>query len=139
MNKQEARTFGEWLALRRIGQGLSGKALGRLAGIDDSTINRIERGSIVNANAETLLRIGRALGIEDGDLLRRAGVQIADQPLPELPAYLRVKYRHLPLPARAELTAYLARLSERYGLDPNGPGPGEDEDNGGNDRTEQAA
>ena len=127
MNEKQARIFGRWLASKRLGRGLSARELGVIVGIDDSTINRIENGSVLSPDTEKLLRIGRTLGLDDYDVLKRAGLALVQPELPALPAYLRVKYRHLPPPARDELEAYLARLSRRYGLDPSGPAPGEDE------------
>ena len=60
-----ARALGLVLARLRVGLGLSGQAVGRLAGVSGATISRIECGRYTPSLA-LLERLGAALGLAPG-------------------------------------------------------------------------
>lgn len=122
MDKQRAETLGRILREQREAYGWSTPEVARRSGLTQSTVVRFEQGAWARPSPDKLAKLARTLELNLADVYR-----VAQYPLPSLPAYLRSKYRDLPPPARAELEAYLAQLSQKYGLDEEGPGPGEDE------------
>jgi hypothetical protein len=87
----------------------------------------LERGEIAKPTTETLDALATALEIDSASLYEAAGYQ---QPtaLPTFTPYLRSKYSGLPPAARAELASSFAKIAQKYGYDPAGPAPGQDED-----------
>ncbi len=122
MDKDQARELGRLLRERREQRGWTTPEVARRSGMTQSTVVRFEQGAWSRPSPEKLARLARTLELNLADVYRAA-----QYPLPSLPAYLRSKYRNLPVPARQELEAYLAHLSAKYGLDEEGPAPGEDE------------
>lgn len=110
------KQLGSLLKRQRITAGLSTRSLGAKAGVDDSTIVRLEQGLRNTPRPDVLTKLAKALHLNLADLFALAGYAVP-QELPTLPAYLRVKYRHLPQPARDELVSYMRHLYSRYGLD----------------------
>lgn len=100
--------------------------LERLAGVDNGTIVRIEQGAFAAPRPDKLSRIAEALRLPLADVFALAEYVVPDE-LPSLVPYLRAKYRALPAKAIAELERYFDDLAGRYGIDPAGPAPGEDE------------
>ena len=65
---------------RRLAR-LTQKQLATLAGVDHSTISMIEAGKRRNINYDTVIRICRALEIDDPEeLFPVAGTSVADEP-----------------------------------------------------------
>jgi transcriptional regulator with XRE-family HTH domain len=110
---------------RREKLGLSSRALGRLAGIDDSNIVRLEKGN-QTPTPENLAKLSRALELPLADLYHLAGYEVPGE-LPSPPIYFRTKYKHLPDEAHKELDKYIKDLQKRYPESGKGPEPGEDE------------
>jgi transcriptional regulator with XRE-family HTH domain len=110
------KQLGILIKSRREAAGYSTRALGAKAGVNDSTIVRLEQGLRDNPSPDVLTKIAGALHLKLADVFSLAGYAVP-QELPTLPAYLRVKYRHLPQPARDELVTYMRHLYTRYGLD----------------------
>jgi transcriptional regulator with XRE-family HTH domain len=117
-------SFGRWLTTQREAAGLSRNRLAQLAGVDSSTIDRIEDGTTKRPTLELLTAIARALHLDSADVLHHAGIDLGSATA--MPLYFRQKYRDLPPAGKAELDTYLSKLTERYGID-NGPDGGEDE------------
>lgn len=126
MDHVQDNQLGTLLKARREQLGLSTRALGKKAGVNDSTVVRLEQGSRTNPRPAILAKLSQALGLSLADLYSIVGYAVP-QDLPDLPAYLRIKYKDLPQPAHDELITYLHYLQARYGFDEYGPGFGEDE------------
>ena len=118
--------LGRLLRSRREELGLSTYQAAERAGVDQTTICRFEAGAYQQPKPEKLRLLAEALDLNLTTLMTLAGYPVP-RALPSLPAYLRLKYRHLPAPAQADLQAYVQRLEATYGLDADGPSPGEDE------------
>jgi transcriptional regulator with XRE-family HTH domain len=110
------KQLGSLLRQKREAAGLSTRSLGSKAGVDDSTIVRLEQGLRGNPRPDILTKLAKALHLNLADVFALAGYAVP-QELPNLPIYLRTKYRHLPQPARDELVTYMRHLYNRYGLD----------------------
>jgi transcriptional regulator with XRE-family HTH domain len=126
MTEDNTTKLGTLLRQKREEIGLSIRALGRETDIPDTTIMRIEQGSIASPSPALLAKLSERLEVPLSELYELAGYAIPND-LPSMPAYLRTKYRDLPAPARKELNNYLERLRQQYGLDEHGPKDGEDE------------
>ena len=126
MHTKQAVRFGRWMRQRRREAGLSTTQLAKLAGTTDGTIVRIEQGKIAAPAPDKLSRISEALGLSLADVYAMAGYAVPGD-LPTFQPYLRRKYRQLPGKAVAELERYFDKLAAQYGIDPAGPGAGEDE------------
>lgn len=110
------KQLGSLLKAKREAAGLSTRALGSKAGVNDSTIVRLEQGLRGSPRPDVLTKLAQALHLNLADVFALAGYAVP-QELPKLPVYLRIKYRHLPQPARDELVTYMRHLYSRYGLD----------------------
>ncbi len=126
MNPQQAKELGRRLRVRREELDLSVRELARRAGVDNTTIVRIERGAFAAPRPDKLSRIADALDLSLADVFALAEY-VAPNELPAFAPYLRSKYRHLPTPAVEELERSFKRIVKRHGFDPEGPAPGEDE------------
>jgi hypothetical protein len=92
----------------------------------DSNVIRLEQGAIASPRPDTLKSLADVLQLDLADVYAAAGY-VQPQGLPSFAPYLRSKYGKLPASAQAELERNFARIAEKYGYDPNGPAPGEDE------------
>jgi len=115
-NSDPIKQLGRLLRQKREAAGLSTRALGLKAGINDSTIVRLEQGLRDTPRPDILTKLAKALHLNLADVFSLAGYTVP-QELPSLSVYLRTKYRHLPQPARNELVTYMHHLYSRYGLD----------------------
>lgn len=127
MDERQAKQLGRRLKARRKEIGLSQREVGRRAAIDDATIVRLEQGAIAAPAPDKLSRVADALGLSLADVFALAHYAVPGD-LPSFKPYLRAKYRRLLPPAAvSELERYFDDLAGRYGIDPAGPAPGEDE------------
>ena len=124
MNLQQAKELGSRLSARREELGLTVRDVERLAGVDDATVVRLEKGAVADPRPATVRAICEALDLVVADVY-----PVADYPgsLPTFRPYLRTKYRSLPPEAVEQLDRIFQRLVARHGLDPAGPAPGQDE------------
>lgn len=118
--------LGRVLAEARAAAGLSQEALGRLTGLGQTAISRIESG-LRRVDAVELVHIAEELGVEAAELL--AGARKASngrEPAPGPPsapsdavAHLLGQHENATADALAWVPAFLARLEEleRMGLD----------------------
>ncbi|MGL4338975.1 MAG: helix-turn-helix domain-containing protein [Nocardioides sp.] len=118
--------LGEIIREARIRADLSAAEVARRAGVTKGTITRLELGQIASPRGENLRAIADVLGIPASDLYVTAE-WIPEGELPTFTPYLRSKYRHLPAKAQRELEASFGDIAKKYGYDPKGPAPGEDE------------
>ena len=126
MTSEEAKRLARTLKRRREGLGLSASEVARRAGVRNSTVTRIELAQILSPRAENLKAIAGVLELPVSDLFAAAD-WVPKGELPSFQPYLRAKYGDLPDTAVAELERSFTQLAERYGYDPAGPAPGEDE------------
>jgi transcriptional regulator with XRE-family HTH domain len=117
-------TVGEIIKRRRQEIGLSRREVARRAGVNDSTIVRIENGDIANPRSDMLQSLATALNLSYADLFAAAGYNTPDG-LPSFEPYLRAKYGDLPLADLAELERRFAAIERRHGA--RGPVDREDE------------
>ena len=75
---------------------MSTRRLGRLVGVNEAQIIRLEQGKVASPKADLLDRIATALGVSITDLMTMAGYPVA-KGLPSLRPYT-VSYTHLTLP-----------------------------------------
>jgi transcriptional regulator with XRE-family HTH domain len=127
MDDNQAKKFGAYLQRQRNHLGIGRDRLSALAGLQKSTLQRIETGFIRNPDPDKLTLLAEALGLDPADVLERAGYAVPTDLL--TPAtYLRAKYPDLTDEALRSLTADVARALKRHGINAtNGPKDGEDE------------
>lgn len=125
---QDIHSFGQIVRSRRLDVGMSANELARRAGVNTTTITRLEAGESAVPRADTLRNVALALGLPVSDLLARAEYLEAGE-LPTISPYLRAKYGYLSDSAQAEMTAAFRDIATRHGYDPDqrGPQPHEDE------------
>lgn len=126
MDEDRAKRLGELLHQRRTELGLSLRELEARTGIENSTIVRFEKGAYAAPSPEKLSKLAAALQLPLADVFA-AAEYIVPAELPSLNLYLRTKFRTASDPAIEELNRELQRIAIKYGFDPNGPAPGEDE------------
>ncbi|WP_182708604.1 helix-turn-helix domain-containing protein [Thermomonospora cellulosilytica] len=73
MGDERLAEVGRQLRRLRVAAGLSGAGLARRAGVPQPTVSRVETGWRV-ADAEVVVRLLRALGLEAGEFERLAGL-----------------------------------------------------------------
>lgn len=126
MADKDVMKLGKILQRKRESLGLSIKGLAREIGMTDTTVMRMEQGQIASPRPDLLAKLAERLDLSLAELYASIGYTVPND-LPSMPAYLRAKYPDLPTPARKELSDYLKKLKDKYGLDENGPKRGEDE------------
>src|SRR5437870_1313833 len=95
LNPQQAKEFGNRLRTRREELGLSVRDLERLAGVDDATVVRLEKGAVAEPKPATVRAVCEALDLVVADVYPLADYALAGG-LPTFRPYLRTKYRGLP-------------------------------------------
>jgi len=103
------------LSKKRSETGLSVNEVARRADVDPATVWRIEQGMIPTPKAESLLAIGRVLGIPSVDLFAIVGWIPSDE-LPTIGPYLHAKYHQLPPEALQEIEAQFEAVAGKYGV-----------------------
>jgi len=72
-------TIGDKFKERRLEKGLSVREVAEKAGISDTEVFRIETGRRVNPSAKILVSIGKALWMDNDEVLRLAGLMENDE------------------------------------------------------------
>ena len=103
-SNRNAERLGKLLQRQRHAAGLSLEDLAKRAGLDKSTIFRIEQGRIEAPSPQKLQRLAAALGTDVEDYFALAGY-FTPHGLPGLGPYLRAKY---------DVTGDVAREIEEY-------------------------
>src|SRR5689334_22140088 len=116
MNEDQARKLGSFLRARRLARQLSTHELAELAGVNQTTIVRLEQGAYLEPSIDKLRTIAQALGLNVSNLLAMATYVVPDD-LPHFAPYLRTKYRDLPAPAVSELERSFRRIAKKHGFD----------------------
>lgn len=127
MDKRQAKLLGKMLKSAREQLGFSAREVADRSGMADSNVLRLEQGAIANPRPETLRSLADVLQLELADLYATAGY-VQPNGLPSFSPYLRSKYAGLPASAQREIEVSFAKIAAKHGYDPNGPQPGEDED-----------
>ena len=118
--------LGELIRKSRTARDLSIRDLADEAEIGRSTLLDLEQGKVASPNPTTLQTLATVLKIDLADIYAAAGYS-QPEGLPSFTPYLRSKYADLPDEARAELEKSFSHIAGKYGYDPAGPKPGEDE------------
>lgn len=127
MTEAQAVDFGTMLKARRKELKLERTSAAEAAGMDVSTLYRLEHGQILNPDPAKLELLAKALRLRLADVLTAAGYP-ATRALPEPGPYLRAKYRELPAKQLAALSDEVNAVLRRYGITGSErPEPGEDE------------
>lgn len=105
--------LGKAMREAREAKGISQRQLGKLSGVDYSSISRMERGEFASPDPVKLQKLARLLDVDLEEFYALAGY-LMPEGLPELVPYMRAKY-DLPGEAAEELQRYFARLQKRYG------------------------
>jgi transcriptional regulator with XRE-family HTH domain len=121
------QSLGEMLRAARTAKALSIRDLSTSSGVARSTLLDLEQDNMAAPNPHHLKSLAQSLDLNLTDLYAIAGYVPATG-LPSFAPYLRSKYGHLPDEARNELEASFGLIADKYGYDPAGPSPGEDED-----------
>lgn len=125
-SSKKSTVLGSAIRQKRRKLGYSINTLSQIVGIADTTLLRIERGDSINPNPVTVRNIAHALNTSAADLYALAGYE-SKTSLPTFAPYLRSKYRDLPAAAAIELETAFEQIASKYGYDPHGPAPGDDE------------
>lgn len=124
---EKPQSLGEMIRSARTAKGLSIRDLSTSSGVARSTLLDLEQDNMAAPNPNHLKSLAQSLDLNLTDLYATAGYVPATG-LPSFAPYLRSKYAYLPDEARIELESSFGRIAEKYGYDPVGPSPGEDED-----------
>jgi len=102
MNREQSKALGGILRGKRQALGYSTYQLAEAAGVQQSTVVRIERGEFAAPRPDKLARFADLLGLSLADVFAVAGYLVPGE-LPHFEAYLAAKYPCLPVVAIAEL------------------------------------
>lgn len=94
MNQQQARVLGNLLRAKRKELGFSTYQLAAAAGVNSSTVVRIELGKFAAPGPDKLAKFATALKMNLAEVYAKAGYIVPDD-LPEIESYLQVKYPSL--------------------------------------------
>ena len=94
MNQQQARVLGNLLRAKRQELGFSTYQLAAAAGVNSSTVVRIELGQFAAPRPDKLAKFAKALGMNLGEIFAMAGYIVPEE-LPDLDIYLSTKYPDL--------------------------------------------
>lgn len=118
--------LGKKLLAARQHKAMSKYLLSQLSGVHRRTIAKLEDGLIRNPSPEILANLAGHLDLRLADLYPLVGYAVPAE-LPDFDGYMAAKFRGLPSEAIEEISGHLKYLESKYGLDPAGPAPGEDE------------
>ncbi|SCX28119.1 helix-turn-helix domain-containing protein [Mycolicibacterium fluoranthenivorans] len=116
MNAPQMVRLKNLIANKRKESGISVAELGERAGVDRSTIWRLEQGKLSTPSGDSLIAIANVLDIRPVDLFVTVGWLPADE-LPSVGPYLRAKYDKLPDVAITEIEVQIEALIHDYGND----------------------
>lgn len=126
MNPRNNLRIAHMLQRRRRELGLTTRQVASRAGINASTVTRLEASQIETPTADVLKSVATALDLPVTDLFTTAD-WLPKNELPTFTPYLRSKYPKLPDSELAELETRFADIARKHGYEHAGPAPGEDE------------
>lgn len=94
MNQHQARVLGNLLRAKRKELGFSTYQLAAAAGVNSSTVIRIELGQFAAPGPDKLAKFATALKMNLAEIYAKAGYIVPDD-LPEIESYLQTKYPSL--------------------------------------------
>jgi hypothetical protein len=128
MTPQEMAALAEFLRGCRDAAGLSLRRAAELSDVEPSQLLRLEAGTIRKPDVDKLGRLGETLGFTVSEALTAAGSVSPEAAYPTFVPYLRSRYGQLPEDAVDEMSKAFDRIAAKYGVDPDGPADGEDEE-----------
>lgn len=126
MSIEELQQLAEIIKEARLTKGYSASELARRAGIQASTVTRLEAAQFQHPSPETLVSVARVLEVSASDLFACLNWMPKEQ-LPSFTPYLRAKYGDLPPQVQEKLESHFVKVVRRYGYECDGPQPGQDE------------
>lgn len=126
MAPERIEVLARLLSSRRQAVGLSYGQLEAATGLAKSQLFKLEQGQVQKVQPSMLETLSGPLDVPLADLYAAAGFEFPTE-LPSFAPYLRSKYADLPPDAQAELAQNFSRIARKYGYEPAGPQPGEDE------------
>jgi len=112
------QTVGTKLKALREKAGMSLGQLAEASGVNKVTILRLERDEFTRPNADKLIPLAAALGVDPAELLGAAGYA-PKEALPNFKPYLRTKYGGvLPPDMLRELNDLFDQMTAEYGAEP---------------------
>jgi transcriptional regulator with XRE-family HTH domain len=128
MRMTSSQKLGMYLHQQREVKGLSQRQLAAVSGVDQSTVNRIERGEFASPSPKTLKALADSLDLTLEEVWSLAGYDVTPT-LPGPMPFLRAKYSEMSDDQLDALTKDVAAVLKRHGIDPYGrPKQNEDED-----------
>jgi transcriptional regulator with XRE-family HTH domain len=125
MTPDTSKGFGNYLQSLRQQRRLGLRELARQADVNPSALTRLEQGK-TSPMPETLRALAPVLEVPTSELFAAAGYMVPSE-LPHMSTYLRVCYGDVSDETVVLIEAYIQRLVNEQGLDPNGPADAEDE------------
>jgi transcriptional regulator with XRE-family HTH domain len=113
-------SLGQYLARARHKQGFSIRQLAQLSGVNRGAIARLEGDEVEQPSADTIVRLGRALELNEADLLMLAGIAVPTQAA-SLDVMLRQAYG-LPPEGVERVKHTIEALLKEYNAAPDGDG-----------------
>lgn len=126
MDENKRTELGAKLKTAREAVGWSTYQLAREAGVNQSTVVRIEQGAFATVAPDRLSRLAEALKIPAADLFALVEYTTPTD-LPQFAPYMRAKYRDLTADDVTLIESFAATIANRRGVNLRGPRPGEDE------------
>ncbi len=115
MNREQSKAVGGILRAKRQALGYSTYRLAEAAGVQQSTVVRIERGEFAAPRPDKLARFADLLGLTLADVFAVAGYLVPSE-LPHFEAFLMAKYPRLPVTAVVELCRRFEEILIRHDL-----------------------
>lgn len=117
MNQQQARVLGNLLRAKRTELGFSTYQLAAAAGVNSSTVIRIELGQFAAPGPDKLARFAKALGMNLGEIFAKAGYVVPED-LPDIETYLEIKQPSLSKSDRYRIVAHVNEILARQQVKP---------------------
>ncbi|WP_040694414.1 helix-turn-helix domain-containing protein [Nocardia vinacea] len=111
----KAGELAQFIASRRIKMGMSRNALALRAGLNPSTVTRIEQGVFAHPTLHCLRALAEALDIAPDDLFALAGGMTTAKARPSKPD-IHITYHDVPSAAAHEIYDAVDLIAKRHGL-----------------------
>ncbi|MFB8276924.1 helix-turn-helix domain-containing protein [Nocardia colli] len=112
---REAGKLAQFIKSRRLELNMSGNALALRAGLNPSTVTRIEQGVFAHPTPHCLRALAEALDVVPDDLFALAGGMPKATTLPRRPR-IRITYHDVPTTAACEIHDAIDTIAKRHNL-----------------------